>query len=368
MNASRFVFRFSPLALAGLMAIAGCLSTRTDSPVAEQFDSLGTSLAGIRQSNIRAAYRTGLAIEQAADSIITSTTDQTIRVNAYLWKIYSIPVIRQIYSHSDPIAAAIDALAFAVQCEQYFDTGLGRNRFGDYQLIAIATSAGIQDNLIEGMRTNLTTTNFDTLTSLVSSWAKEHPLMNHVFSRPSATKDMDKILAQRDQSIGSAVGRIADNVDDLSARLALFGGQIPREARWQGEYLLIEYGVEERLNTLDTTIAVLTSSMVRIEKTLTEGKATVDIKGLRYLHGDILAALEFVRAERTRVIAEVERQRLETLAGMKTLVKETIDDASEQAEGIINRALWKIGLIVAVALLGAALVILLARALWRPRM
>ena len=137
----------------------------------------------------------GLAIEEAADSIIASTTDRTIRRNAYVWKIYSIPVIRQIYSHSDPVAASVDALAFAMQCEEYFDTGIGRDRFGDYQLIAIKTTNNIQDRLIEGTRDKLTSTNFDTLTALVSTWAKEHPLTDHVFGRPSITTDMDKILA-----------------------------------------------------------------------------------------------------------------------------------------------------------------------------
>ena len=72
-------------------------------------------------------------------------------------------------------------------------------------------------------------------------------------------------------------------------------------------------------------------------------------------------------AERTRVIAEVERQRLETITTMELLVDKGIQDATERADGILDRVLWKIGLMGAVAFVGAAMLLLLARALWRPR-
>jgi len=74
----------------------------------------------------RGAYRYGLAVEQAADSIIMLATDQTARANAHLWKIYCVPVIRQIYSQSDPVVSAFDGLAFAMQCREYLPPALER--------------------------------------------------------------------------------------------------------------------------------------------------------------------------------------------------------------------------------------------------
>jgi hypothetical protein len=364
MTTLRRILLCAPLALAALMALSGCLSTRTDSAVAEQFDSLGISLAGIRQANVRAAYSIGLAIEQAADSIIALTDDPTTRTQAILWKIYSIPVIRQIYSQSEPITASVDALAFAMQCEQYFDTGIGRDRFGEHQLIAIKTSAMIQDRLIKSIQRNLTVANSDTLLAAIDGWAREHPLTDHVFSRPSITRELDKLLAQQDQSLGSAIGRIADDVDDLSARLTLISGQLPREARWQGEYLLAHLSAEERLNALDTTLAILTTSLKSIEGSLNQGRLTIDIPGLRSLHADIQAALELLRAERAIILANAERQRRETITALESMLQRSITDASDQVEGIVNRVLWKVGLALAIVLAGAAL---LGRSRWKPR-
>ena len=367
MQALRIMARLLPLALAALMALTGCFSTRTESPAAAQFDSLGISLAGIRQANMRAAYTFSLAIEEAADSIVAAADDRETKIQAYLWKIYCIPVIRQVYSETDPVVASLDALAFAMQCKQYFDTGLGSDRFGEQQLIAIKATSKIEDALVESMRRNLTQANFDTLLTGVDSWVKDHPLDNHVFSRRSITREMDDILATQDRSLGSAIGRIADNVDDLSSRLALYSAQLPREARWQGELLLEELLIRERLATIDTTIGLLSASLAEIEGTLTEGGITVDITALRSLHTDIVAALELVRSERAILLAEVERQRLETLREVEVIVENRVVQASHEVEGIINRTLWKVGVLLALLIVGVALLLLLARALWKGR-
>ena len=367
MHPLRIMARLLPLALAALMALTGCFSTRTESPAAAQFDSLGISLAGIRQGNMRAAYTFSLAIEEAADSIVAAADDRETKIQAYLWKIYCIPVIRQVYSETDPVVASLDALAFAMQCKQYFDTGLGSDRFGEQQLIAIKATSKIEDALVESMRRNLTQANFDTLLTGVDSWVKDHPLDNHVFSRRSITREMDDILATQDRSLGSAIGRIADNVDDLSSRLALYSAQLPREARWQGELLLEELLIRERLATIDTTIGLLSASLAEIEGTLTEGGITVDITALRSLHTDIVAALELVRSERAILLAEVERQRLETLREVEVIVENRVVQASHEVEGIINRTLWKVGVLLALLIVGVALLLLLARALWKGR-
>jgi len=349
------------------MALSGCFSTQTGSPAAEQFDSLGISISGVRQNNIRIAYRYGLAIEQAADSISALAKDHTIRVNAQIWKMYSIPVIRQIFSESEPVAASVDALAFAMQCEEYFSTGIGSNRFGEHQLIAIKANTDIQAAFTEGMRRNLTSSDFDSLLSYLDRWVSQNPLEDHLFSRRSIVRDLDSILAERDHSIGSAIGRIADNVDDLSARLALLSAQLPREARWQGEYLLAEYRMRERLEALDSSLARASASLGALDEHTTSGGIPVDITNLRSLHADILSMLELVRTERTIVLAEVDRQRRETLVEVERMKNSTIQASALALNDVLSHLLWKAGVMIAGVFFGVALLILLGRFLWRGR-
>jgi hypothetical protein len=348
-----------------LLAIPGCMSTQSASPVGESLDSLGISNRGVREANIRVAYQYGLAVEQAADSIIMLATDRTAKVNAYIWKIYCIPVIRQIYSQSDPVVSAFDGLAFSIQCREYFSTGIGKDRFGAQQQIALNAVKTIERRLIEATRQYLTTANSDSLIATTSRWATQNPLTNHVFERASFYTEMDALLARQDYSIGSAVGRIADDVDDLSGRLSLLSAQLPREARWQGEYLIADLLLRERLNSIDTAMVALRATFATLEEELRTGGVPVDITGIRPLHSIIKTALEQLSAERAIVMAEIDRLRAATLADGEETANRAVSGWLDRTEAIADRLLWKIGLFIAVCF--AALTVLLLYVRGNPR-
>jgi hypothetical protein len=344
-----------------LLATQGCMSTQSASPVGESLDSLGISNRGVREANIRVAYQYGLAVEQAADSIIMLATDQTAKVNAYIWKIYCIPVIRQIYSQSDPVVSAFDGLAFSMQCREYFTTGIGKDRFGAQQQIARKAVETIERRLVEANRRYLTTANFDSLIATTSRWATRNPLTNHVFERASFFNEMDELLARQDYSVGSAVGRIADDVDDLSGRLSLLSAQLPREARWQGEYLITDLVLKERLNSIDTAMVALRATFATLEEELRTGGVPVDITGIQPLHSIIKAALEQLSAERAIVLAEIDRLRAATFADGEETANRAVSGWLDRAEAIADRLLWKIGVFLAVCFAALTLLLLYVR-------
>jgi hypothetical protein len=348
-----------PLLFPILLPISGCLSTQTDSPVAETIDSLGISHRGAREANIRLAYQDGLAIEQAADSIIRLSPDRSIKLSAHTWKIYAIPVIRQVYSQSEPLLAATDALGFSMQCQDYFTTGPGKARFGEHQSIAVNAVRANLDRLVEVNRQRISAVEFDSLMARLSRWVALHPIMNDVFDRRSVFADLDKFFVQEDYSIGSAVGRIADDVDDLSARLSLLAAQLPREARWQGEYMLADLTLKERLGRLDTTIAALSSSLDAIEAGIRDGTIVLDIASFRTLHSDIETALGLLSSERAILVTEVERIRLATLAETELVVERRSEQALARVEAILDRAFWKVGIFLSVGFVGAGLLLFL---------
>jgi len=329
--------------------------------MAESLDSLGISNRGVREANIRVAYRYGLAVEQAADSIIMLAIDQATKVNAYAWKIYCIPVIRQIYSQSDPVVSAFDGLAFSMQCREYFTTGVGADRFGAQQQIALNAVETIERRLVEANRHYLTTANFDSLIAITSRWATKNPLTNHVFERASFFNEMDAILARQDYSVGSAVGRIADDVDDLSGRLALLSAQLPREARWQGEYLITDLALKERLNSIDTVMVALRATLATLDGELRTDGVPVDLASIRPLHSTIKAALEQLSAERAIVMAEIDRLRIATFADGEQIADRAVSGWLDRAEAIVNRLLLKIGVFLAVGFAALALLLLVVR-------
>jgi hypothetical protein len=341
--------------------LSGCLSSRPESPAAESLDSLGITIRGVRESNIRLAYRDGLTIEAAADSIAALSNDRVTTLNAHLWKIHCIPVIRQIYSESDPLLSANDALAFTKQCKEYFISGLGKNRFGPYQYIAVNAVSANERRLVELNRQRLSSVTFDTVMSQLSRWAARHPLTNHVFERPSILNDLDTLLEGQDYSLASAIGRIADDVDDLSGRLSLFSAQLPRETRWQGEYVFAELSLKERLVKLDSTMTVLTSALTSIDESIKSGGLEVNVAGLQALRDDLHAALSQVSSERAIVIGEFERIRLATLTAAEEAANRAVAGWLDKTESIINRTLWKVGLFLSLVLATAGVLMVYLR-------
>ena len=362
MHRLRTLFCTLPPAFLLLVSAAGCLSTQTGSELGEKLDSASVSIREARATNMRLAYRDGLTVERAADSIIALAPDSATRMNALIWKTYSIPVIRQIYGQRDPFAAILDALAFSKQCEEYFSTGVGRDRFGEYQGIAVEAMRENTRRLHDATARILKASSHDTLINRTTEWVGRHPLTNHLFERSSVLLELESALWEQDYSIGSAVGRIADDVDDLSGRLSLLSAQLPREARWQGEYLLNDLALKERLAGLDGTIRILSESLAGIEEQIRHGGIVVDITGLRSLHDDLMAALERVSTERAIVLAEVDRQRLNTLGVVETRLGGSVERALTRVEAIVDRILLKIGIALVVLLAGVALVVrMLAR-------
>jgi hypothetical protein len=172
---------------------------------------------------------------------------------------------------------------------------------------------------------------------------------------------MDRVLDRQSHTVGSTVGRIADVVDDLSGRLSLLAAQLPREARWQGEYLLTDLAPEDRLARLDTLMAVLTSTLGSLDKEVRTGGLVVDIASLQGLHADLRAALELLSAERAVVIADIERMRVATIATAEETARRGVAGLMDRAEAILDRTLWKIGTFLAVGFAAVALLLLFAR-------
>jgi hypothetical protein len=93
----------------------------------------------------------------------------------------------------------------------------------------------------------------------------------------------------------------------------------------------------------------------------------VDITNLRSLHADILSVLELVRTERALVLAEIDRQRRETLVEVERMKDSTIQASALALDGVLGHLLWKAGVLIAGVFFGVALLILLGRFLWRGR-
>ena len=65
-------------------------------------------------------------VASTADQIMASTTNQTIRREALLWKIQAVPIMRETLFHANPYIALGDTWVFLTQMDGYFQSGPGR--------------------------------------------------------------------------------------------------------------------------------------------------------------------------------------------------------------------------------------------------
>ena len=86
-------------------------------------------------------------IEQAANQVIGASTNNEVKQHALLWKINGIPTAYRALFHHDPAVAILDAWAFSMQMVNYFESGEGKEDFGQWYQIAHNSSLELEKKL-----------------------------------------------------------------------------------------------------------------------------------------------------------------------------------------------------------------------------
>jgi len=137
-----------------MLTFSGCFSARKDTALMREA-GIDVSITEYKLRLREFGYRFAGVVELSADEIISKTSDNEIKKQALLWKIYAIPAMIRSLSMNDPLAAGIDCWILSVQMLQYFEDGYGKDFFGEYQDIAINASKLIVsdiENVARGLK------------------------------------------------------------------------------------------------------------------------------------------------------------------------------------------------------------------------
>jgi hypothetical protein len=331
----------------GIFFMQGCTSSKQQSVFQTQLDTLGLTINQVRIANRERAIRIASIIEQAADSIRTTSQNTRIRQNALQWKISVVPAFRQVLLFTDPVAASVDGQAFAVQMRHYLEEGAGNSLFGDRQDIAVRAAHTIEAFFISTSDTNNATEVSKRINRNLEEWAREHPIDNRAFNRESVIPYLEKLRIGYASSVFESVGDIAENVSGLSNRVNLYAAQLPSEVRWQAEYVIADMRVEERLDSIQRQAAFALASVERLTRTIASGNLTLDIRSLQKLHDDIGLLKQWISVERGIALGNAERQRLETLQELQRLADQMLEKTSGQATVIVDHLMFRIAQLVA---------------------
>lgn len=271
-----------------VVGLAGCSTAAPRQTGFQQTMGIDVPSREIRIRAAEYAMTFSQTVEIAADSILRQTSDRTVARNALIWKSYAIPAIYRSATLPDPLMAWLDGWALSYQMLYYFETGAGRNLFGEQQQLAIEAARFILSELDRAIQLTGQATR-PGLGDEVRKFAAEHPLTNPYFFRTSPVELLAGYLGQDQVSGLQAVGSMTELLEDMSQRLNMYAEMLPRAGRWQAELMMAEMSDPER-------------SAIYLE-------ILNQLEAMETLNAFLLSAPDMIEEERDLLLAEVDRQR-----------------------------------------------------------
>ena len=263
-----------------VMLVAGCATRSKPAPLMEETKQAQVTRKEINYQLFDFVARYSRRIEFASDQIAGSTSNPEVQRQSLLWKLGAVPAAFLAIVHQDPAAVLIDLWALCAQQTAYFTTGAGKHLFGDQQVVAVTTARQLETEAAAMATDLLRPESVVAAREGIARWSAEHPLENDLFARTSIISMMARIFPDGTSGLSHTLNSMQAEVADLKGRLTLQMDQLPRQARWQAE--LAATDLAERL-----------------------------------VAQELPNVSQLVKTEREVVLADIERQRLATLAELR---------------------------------------------------
>jgi len=355
-----------------LVTFNGCFSARKDTALMREA-GIDVSITEYKLRLREIGYRFAGIVELSADEIISKTSDNEIKKQALLWKIYAIPAMIRSLSMNDPLAAGIDSWILSVQMLQYFEDGYGKDFFGEYQNIAINASKLIVNDIENIARRLKGTDDISKGQKITEDWTKNNPIKNNKFLRLSAIDSVASMIGSEDINLGSTAENIATSVDELKNQVTLYTNFLPKQIKWQAQYELINFLgdslIEKSVNNIDRVIL----STERISKMIEESPELVReihlstmveidkqrLETLEIISQERIAILEAVTMERIAILNDVNRERIETLDRIEKMTDNMLIRSSVFASDIIDSLFWRVLILFGIVFIGGLILIII---------
>ena len=346
--------KYSVILLFILINIVGCGSVSRESVLMQNIEDakMNSMELGIRINEAGSRY--SLEIENSADKIMAATKDAGIKKNALLWKLYGIPALLKSVSIQDPLASGTDIYVLIAQMRQFFENGNGKDLFGKHQQIAVDAVKRMEKeffNIASEFRDSAVTTK-----SNIDEWVKNHHIEDIRFNRISTVTAAAKELSQKKSGLTSSVGDMVTSINNLQDKLTLYADFIPKQARWQAEYMMYELIPDSLNKDVFGKINSLTGSIESIDGFIENSPGLISsvrqkimqdiniqrIATLELLQEERKTILEAVTSERIKTLNEINRQRVETLNGMNKLAGNTVTSSGIMLIDVADKILIRL--------------------------
>lgn len=347
----------------------------------------------LRQELYRHESAFAATVHRTADAIYEGETERAIRERAIRWKINAVPTMHTAVFQLEPLAGLADAWGLTAQMERFLTTGPGKDLFGASQPLAVEAS---RELLTEVRALAVSVVGAERIRAVepeFRAWLDENPITDVTFSRRSTAIDAASVTA-REWGSGTlqSVGQIEDLLRDLSERLRIYGAELPELARAQAE-LLVLTADRDVLQPVWTNVDSIDRSVASAERTARNIDAFL-ASSPELIAAEREAVVEALQGELEATLVDIDRQRLQTLGTLsqervavfdeldtlRAAVLQDLETARDgatsdleglaerqarvlvhEAHGLVDMLFWRALILIAVGLVGLAIVLRVTR-------
>lgn len=285
---------------------------------------VGASTAEMRLRTVAYARRATGLIEETADEIALESDDPAVRKAALRWKINAIPMVQEAALQPDPLIAAGDLWALFLQMGAYFSEGEGRDVFGPFQPLAVATCQELAAAGEGVMRAALRGGDTAVVRDSVETFARENPIQTRSLRRTPITIEYADVLFSGSRSTFDAVGDVEQTARDIDYRLGFLSEYMFKQARWTVELALLD--AANRVE-VDEAMQLLRDALAQVQDLAGQVPELVDVQ-----RESLFAALA---AERAATLSTIDAQRLDTLLAISREREAVFAGIEEQREELV---------------------------------
>jgi hypothetical protein len=329
-------------------------------------------------------------MEEAADQFMKENDEPEWIRRALLWKINGIPAIQRSLFVQDPLAALLDTWVLVAQMRLYFEGGPGSDAEHIGRTHALRAVDRMEDRLKALALSISADGDIDHGVDLVYKIAAKAEINESFTTRAATSAELAEFTAEASPGIGSAVGALTTSLGDVWSRMDVYTVFLPKQARWQAEYMVLELAAGTDPKEIVESISNITDSIDRIATTvevapglLSEEREIVlrtlqeeRIIALRTLQEELKTAYEFISNERIAMFSEslaaerkamLEALTVERIATMEAIRDERIAAmrdldaivgglAEESMVRIVDRLFIRLLILIAFLIVGAAII------------
>lgn len=354
---------------------AGCSTAPQRSALLAQAEHVTAHERQMRLSLYEYSYLFARRVERAADRIRDNTGEPAVKRAALQWKRGAAGEIQRVAFQEDVLVGVLDAWAFAIQQQQYFESGAGRAVFEDAQPIARATSVELVKDVEKMVTPWSDSIGLKRGSETAHAWARDNAIEDQSFTRRSIAvvhpRPEDK---DREHGMPQSVANIEASVEDLLQRTTLYAAQGPRQATWEGQALLDDFLEKPAVATTIDAVSGMREDLSKMTEftnrlpTIITNERLAAFASVADERRILLAAIEGERVELVGTLARerailiddankmlgtaleaLDKERRATMRDMPAAVAEAMRATKTQVEALIDRLLWGLFAIVCLA-------------------